>query len=166
MKNMEIIHLNWEEYDWNDGFEQFNEKKHYGIYQVYGDHPVYGENALLYIGKAREQTYSARLSQHDDFIYTHLSTFRRLHLSYFLKSDDINYDNWGESIDLVEKVLINSHCPAYNAQDVKGILDDKTIGKDVLILNWGARGKLLPEVSSLRYSYYYWNKVDIDKVLK
>ena len=43
-----MIHLMWEEHEWKDHeYTDFSEKKHYGIYQIYGDHPVYGENALL-----------------------------------------------------------------------------------------------------------------------
>jgi hypothetical protein len=56
MKDVVVIHLQWEEHKWDDfNFSDFNSEKDYGIYQFYGDHPVYGENTLLYIGKARDQ---------------------------------------------------------------------------------------------------------------
>jgi hypothetical protein len=170
MKNIEIIHLLWEEYEWNEDiiYDNFNSKKDHGIYQIYGDHPVYGENVLLYIGKARYQTYSVRLNQHNDFNESHISKFRKLYLSYFCNSEDVNDNNWGEYIDLAEKLLINAHFPAYNSQEIKGPINNDLINKDVLILNWNERGKLLPEISSLRYSYYYWDKknLDHDKILK
>jgi hypothetical protein len=168
MKSVEIVHLLWKEYEWNDNvFTKFNSKNDYGIYQIYGDHPVYGENTLLYIGKARKQTYSVRLEQHNDLIESHISKFRKLYLSYFCNTEDINYKNWGDYIDFSEKLLINSHFPAYNSQDIKGVIDKDFFKNEILILNWEERGKLLPEVSSLRYSYYYWSDkhLDLDNVL-
>ena len=170
MKKMEVIHLIWREYDWNVEtiYSDFNTKKDYGIYQIYGDHPVYGENTLLYIGKARYQTYSVRLAQHNDLIESHIPVFRKLYLSYFCNTEDVNSENWGDCIDLAEKLLINAHFPAYNSQDVKRPIDKEYFKKELLILNWDERGKLLPEVSSLRYSYHFWNdkNIDYDKVLE
>jgi hypothetical protein len=32
-----------------------------GLYQIYGHHPVYGQGALLYIGKALEQTFGLEI---------------------------------------------------------------------------------------------------------
>ena len=47
-----------------------------------GDGPVlWGE---------KNQTYSTRLNQHNDFVETHISAFRKLYLSYFVKYYDIN----------------------------------------------------------------------------
>jgi len=168
MKDMKIIHLVWREFEWDESiYTEFNTKKDYGIYQIYGDHPVYGENTLLYIGKTREQTYSLRLSQHNELNECHISKFRKLHLSYFCITEDVNRNNWGDYIDLSEKLLINAHFPAYNLQEIKSPLK-KVFKKNILILNWEERGKLLPEVSSLRYSYHYFNKknLNIDKILE
>ena len=40
-----------------------DEEKDYGIYKIYGNHPVYGNSVLLYIGKADQQTIGKRVSQ-------------------------------------------------------------------------------------------------------
>jgi hypothetical protein len=157
----------WKEHEWNDKvFTDFNTEKDYGIYQIYGDHPVYGENILLYIGKANQQNYSTRLSEHSDLFASHLYNLRRVHLSYFCEIDDIKKENWGEAIDMAEKILINAHMPVYNAQNIKGLLPVDT--PDILICNWGERGRLLPEVSSLRHSGYYWDssKFNDESILK
>ena len=168
MKNIEIVNLHWIEKDWDhtEVFTKYNDKGDYGIYQIYGDHPVYGENALLYIGKAKDQTYSTRLNQHDDLLdYAPISCFRKLHLSYFLESEDVSYDKWGEYIDFVETLLINSHLPAYNSKNIKKPTNKLPFGNEVIILNWEERGKLLPEVSSIRYSYKYGD-INYEKNLK
>jgi hypothetical protein len=167
MENLVIIHLNWVEYEWNDKiYEELDTEKDFGIYQVYGGHPVYGQDTLLYIGKAQDQTYSKRLKQHDDFIDTNIKNFSKINVSYFSKTDDVEYKNWGFYIGLVEKLLINSHIPAYNSQDVKGVLSKDDFKNNLLVLNWGDRGELLPEVSSLRYSYYYWDNKLEENILK
>jgi len=158
MKEVEVIHLVWKEYDWDENvYNKFNGKEDYGIYQIYGDHPIYGYNTLLYIGKARGNTYSQRLNNHYDFYVDKIPKFRKLHLSYFCENVDVNKENWNSKIDLVEKLLINSHFPAYNSQDIKNVLAKENFEKELLVLNWFERGKLLPEVSSLRTSRYYWD---------
>jgi hypothetical protein len=64
----------------------------------------------------------------------------------------------------VEKLLINSHFPAYNSQGVSGIPpfnveEDKVkFEYHLLILNWDDRGRLLAEVSTFRYTDYYANQ--------
>ena len=166
---MEIIHLMWVEREWNeDEFNNYNSKEDYGIYQVYGDHPVYGENTLLYIGKAKGKTYSERLKNRNDFVDCHISKFRKLYLSYFCETKDVKHNKWEEYIDLAEKLLINAHFPAYNSKEIKGAMLEDVFKKEILILNWNERGKLLPEVSSLRYSYYFYDetKLNFDKLLK
>ena len=154
MADFKIYHLNWKEYDWDDSIcTAYNSNKDYGVYQVYGDHPVYGDNTLLYIGKAKDQTYSARMKGHTDFDASQVSKFTKLHLSYFFGIDGISEANWGDAIDLVEKVLIKTHFPALNSQEVMGFLEARV--PNILIYNWGARGRLLAEVSTLRCSEFY-----------
>jgi len=157
MINIQIINLNWIEYVWNENvYTKFEKDKDRGIYQIYGDHPVYGENTLLYIGQTKDQVYSQRLKQHGYFEKSHIHSLRRLHLSYFSKTGDINQENRLDFIDLTEKLLINAHFPAYNSQEIKDAIDKEYFKNEILIMNWGERGKLLPECSSLRYSTYFW----------
>ena len=49
MTNFKIYHLYWKAYDWdiNAINTAYNSNRDYGIYQVYGDHPVYGADTLL-----------------------------------------------------------------------------------------------------------------------
>jgi hypothetical protein len=165
MTNFEIYHLNWKEYSWDGSiFTAYNSIKDHGIYQIYGDHSVYGVDTLLYIGKAGNQTYSARMKGHTDLDTSQVFKFTKLYLSYFCKIDDLTETNWKSAIDLVEKVLIKSHFPALNSQDVMGFLESGT--PNILIYNWGERGRLLPEVSTLRCSEFYHDsdKYDFDKL--
>jgi len=154
MTDFKIYHLYWKEYNWDKSVNtDYDSCKDFGIYQVYGDHPVYGDNKLLYIGKAKDQTYSQRMKGHYDFDASQVSKFTKLYLSYFCNLDDLCENNWKEAIDIVETTLIKSHFPSLNSQDVMGFLDKDT--PNILIYNWGARGRLLPEVSTLRCSEFY-----------
>lgn len=166
MTNFQMYHLYWKAYDWdiNAINTAYNSNRDYGIYQVYGDHPVYGADTLLYIGKAKDQTYSTRMKGHTDFDASQASKFTKLHLSYFCKADDLSETNWGDAIDVVELALIKAHMPALNSQQVMGFLEAGA--PNILIYNWGERGRLLPEVSTLRCSELYHDsaKYDFEKL--
>lgn len=47
----------------------------YGIYQIYGSHLVYGDNVLLYIGQANQQTFCTRISQHSYWLENDFSFY-------------------------------------------------------------------------------------------
>ena len=156
MANFEIYHLFWKEYNFDDSIlGNFTSNKDYGIYQVYGEHPVYGTNTLLYIGQTKKQTFSQRMKGRYDLDTAQVARFTKFYAGYLCKVDDITEANWEEAIDIVEKTLIIAHSPALNSQDVKGFLAKDTT--NILIFNWGERGRLLPEVSTLRCSEFYHN---------
>ena len=50
---VEIINIEWEgPLTFEEAYEK-NGSSDYGVYQYYGDHPVYGLDVLLYIGKLK-----------------------------------------------------------------------------------------------------------------
>ncbi len=60
MVEFKIFHLYWKKYSWIDcaanKFKDFdNTNNDFGIYQVYGDHPIYGDDKLLYIGRRQSR---------------------------------------------------------------------------------------------------------------
>lgn len=58
------IHIEWEGPKLLSDINNLNDPKYdYGVYQIYGGHPVYGTNILLYIGKADKQTFGVRINQ-------------------------------------------------------------------------------------------------------
>ena len=121
----------------------------YGIYQVYGTHPVYGKNVLLYIGKARDQKIGERLKQHEKFYYNQDSDQIQVYTGRIGSNNPKeDYDQWGSLIDIAEKLLIFTHQPAYNSSNINSAKD---IPINAHIMNWGNRGMLLPEVSAFRY---------------
>lgn len=58
------VHLQREgPFDWKEAKNLKDGKADRGLYQVYGCHPVYGADVLLYIGLTANQTFGGRLAQ-------------------------------------------------------------------------------------------------------
>lgn len=115
-----------------------------GLYQIYGRHPVYGKDVLLYIGetKGNTRTFKDRLKEHIEgrfFNYTNLS----ISLAPCQEED--------ETIMEIESVLINTHKPALNRQHIE---NNKECRIPLLIRNWSFVGSLNECCTS------YWDEVD------
>ena len=67
-------------------------------------------------------------------------------------------DTWNQAINDIEDVLIASHNPAWNKKEVNKVLQDRE--NNFIVMNWFDCGSLSLEVSSLRFTYHYWNEKD------
>lgn len=146
LENRLDIHINWEGPFTLKQALELNSSHDFGLYQYYGDHPVYGENVLLYIGKAVKQTFSQRLSQHNWHLW--VSSPVQLYLGRIFAEEEIPESEWESRISLAEKVLIYSHSPAFNTSNLNKIADSNT---QAHVYNWGRRKSLLPEASVKRW---------------
>lgn len=155
--NSEIIHIDWDgPYHIEEINELNDEKKDYDIYQIYGTHPVYGSNVLLYIGKADQQTFGARIKQEswNDQYYTSDHKRIEIYVGRLAGEKTPTADEWSKQIDLAERLLILAHSPSYNSQGINSpcsSIDDSDL-KNIHLLNWGAYKNLLPEVSGARWT--------------
>ncbi len=106
-----------------------------GFYQIYGRHPVYGKDVLLYIGETKESKVSNR-------------SFR-VRLNEHLKGRFFHHTNISvnlgpcslppETVEIVESILIYSHIPALNIQHTASM---KLGSAKYLVRNWGFTGNL------------------------
>ncbi|MCM3709184.1 hypothetical protein [Sporosarcina luteola] len=148
--NVRLIHIEWEgPYSLQSLTDLMNEEMDYGIYQVYGRHPVYGSDVLLYIGKADLQTIGKRISQ-EGWWNTNDSGRLLIYAGRLAGVQTPEEIDWSIEIDLAEKLLICVHKPAYNSKNLFNIPDEAL--QNVHILNWGSHRDLLPEVSGLRWT--------------
>jgi hypothetical protein len=111
------------------------------LYQVYVHHLVFGAGALAYIGKAQDQTFADRFSQHqENWLKWESDVAIRLGrlASGFYRTEE----EWADLLTDAEKLTIYWHTPPYNAHHITEYL-----GAPLRIQNWGARGSLLPEYS-------------------
>ena len=140
---------------WNGPFKLtelsllMNEETDYGIYQIYGKHPIYGNDVLLYIGKADYQTLGKRISQ-EGWLNTNDSNNTKIYVGRLHGSKNTTNELWSTEIDLAERLLIFVHKPAYNSKSISSLPDSKL--QNIHILNWGDHRDLLSELSGLRWT--------------
>ena len=129
-----------------------NIKDCHDLYAIYGRHPVYGLEALLYIGKTmkvrnRMVTHARWIEDEYDEVSIRMASLGEIR----------NWNNWSKyeqypaansrSVTGVEALLINAHQPAYN-QTCK---DSLRSARGYRVFNTGRIASPLPEVS---YRYH------------
>jgi len=122
-----------------------------GIYQVYGYHPVYGDNVLLYIGKTCKQTFAKRLSQEG---WEYNQDYKNIQF-YVGRLFSVNeeaipsYDEWDILIDKAERMLIYAHKPAQNSSNILSIRRGAELKEfeNIRIFNYDNCRSLIPEIS-------------------
>ena len=126
-----------------------DEAMDYGVYQIYGCHPVYGTNVLLYIGKAQKQTFAKRISQ-EWWEYNQDSKNIQIYVGRIYNENDSDNEIWDKMIDMAEKMLIYSHEPARNSSNILNITKNQKELKQfehIRIFNYGRYKSLMPEIS-------------------
>ncbi len=116
-----------------------------GLYQIYGNSPIYGKNVLLYIGKS--EGIGERFGQHlnDIFAYQTNPTVR---IGKYPPKSEYSPTMMG----IAEAILICSLKPSFNSQEIQNITN--MLRKEStfhLVQNCGDRGDLPLECSS-----YWW----------
>lgn len=160
------IHLLWKGPYTHDAVVMMDGSTDYGVYQIYGDHPVYGLGALLYIGQARKATFASRFKEHTWMTHEwgENATASRIYTGRIHKTEEEAHpsnDRWEELIRTAEKLLISAHSPAGNAQDVGELKSSETDQyKHFHVFNWGQYASLLPEVSGARYTWAVYEQVE------
>lgn len=154
---MAVIHVQWEgPLAREEVLVRGDPVKDRGVYQIYGSHPVYGLNTLLYIGRTsgKFRTFSARIGEHDWRLGRDLAQGEpRFFLGRLAGSVTPDDSAWREQIETVEVLLVAAHKPSWNSASVLdlGPERERQIG-DAHVLNWGVFGVLLPEVSAARWT--------------
>ena len=140
MRRVKII---WDKpTDVESTFSLNDEEDDHGLYQIYGNHIVFGEGSLLHIGMTTEQTFGTLFRQHyeewikDEEHDVSIQVGR-------LNEDDYEHDppewtDWCQLVKDTEALLINWHTPPYNSQHIS----DYT-GQPLNVQNFGERGSLL-----------------------
>jgi hypothetical protein len=145
-----VINVEW------DGPVAFSEvrklrgTKDYGVYQIYGGHPVYGNSALLYIGLAAAQHFGVRIPQETHWLDNRDAGRVEVYVGRLAGKRTPDDETWDRYIRLAERILIYAHVPPMNVQKSPGALADEL--RSVHVLNWGHHRDLLPEVSGRRWA--------------
>jgi hypothetical protein len=113
-----------------------NWSKKRGLYQVYGQHVVFGPEALLYIGMTNGQTFGKRFEQHKSWLQYESDVCVRLGI--IDSPDDLTL------LAQVEALTIWWHSPPYNSKNIWKYKGDVRLH----VRNGGQRGRLVAEYMS------------------
>jgi len=145
-----IIHIEWDGPHRLDAVSSLTGATDHGVYQIYGGHPVYGNNALLYIGLAAGQTFGQRIPQETQWTYNRDAGRVEVYIGRLSGEVTPDDDTWDRHIRLAERLLIFAHSPPMNTQ--KSLRSLERDLRSVRVLNWGRHRDLLPEVSGARWA--------------
>jgi hypothetical protein len=148
-----VLDVLWEgPFSWGEHASRIREE--HVLYTLYGSHPQYGRDVLLYVGQSRSNV-RRRLTQHAAWIRDEADTVqvRVASIGRFRSWDEWKSDTPYQradqaTVDAVEALLIAAHQPAYNSQNKAQI--GRSAG--IRVFNTGRSGSLLPEVS-----HRYWS---------
>lgn len=93
-----------------------------GVYQIYGNHLLYGKDVLLYIGMAPETSFATRIDAHmNNWVKEHWDGVTSVHVGKLDMRDGENPKNKtdAELIRAAEGLLIHYHSTAYNGSNIE-----------------------------------------------
>lgn len=155
MENPETIQIWWKgpfSYD-----EIMKEGQEIGLYQVYGNHILYGKDVLLYIGMTING-FQNRLK--DRWIINNSNDFNRISIylgtifSYDKTLDKVEEE---KQIKQAEALLINVMTPAFNSSYINSV-GAELYKQKFAVCNLNNYRSLLPELSSMRW----WNNIGLN----
>lgn len=127
--NALLLTVNWSgPYSWQEIIQRFDDGgkpplyggPDYGLYQIYGHHILSGQDTLLYIGRATQQTFSARFRGHRDWLYKEEGL-----QVYIGRIDDPerhypenSWSAWVRDVEIAECLLIYKYSPNYNSVSI------------------------------------------------
>jgi len=149
------IFIDWDGPYTFDELEELEDPRiDYGLYQVYGAHPLYGEEVLLYLGQTGERAFGDKLAEERSY-WEAEEDFQPLsiYVGRLMGPVTPTGGDWVEEMDLAHRLLVFAHVPVFNGREVAAAPDDAL--KEVHVVNWGSHLDLAPEVSGARYLYKF-----------
>ncbi len=139
-RQSQVIHIEWDGPDrfWDNpsqlqSVSSLKGPTDYGVYQIYGGHPVYGNSALLYIGMAVAQEFGKRIPQERRWPNNRDAGRGEVYVGRLAETRTPDDDVWERHIRLAERLLIHAHAPPMNVQ--KRLTALATELRDVHVLN-------------------------------
>ncbi|MEZ9321656.1 hypothetical protein AB4161_15035 [Vibrio sp. 10N.286.51.E5] len=164
-KAVPIIDVHWKGPISPDELKNLEQPESQVLYQIYGHHPVYGSDSLLYIGKTEQLSgVKDRLPKHkwidnqcDECKIYYASCAEIVDWQKWKSSSDeypkYNSSKSGIDINQIESLLIYAHHPSGNSQSIQSLgIGIKTHFR---VFNTGKRKALERELST-----QYFNCVD------
>ena len=119
-----------------------------GLYQIYGSHPVYGENVLLYIGKTIDH-FCKRLKDRGIIINNKDNNSVQIYLGRVFYDTSHKLKHNDNDISMAESLLIHYHKPAHNSSNINSL---KYADEDYMVINTGSYKSLHCEISTRAFT--------------
>lgn len=144
---MRRIRIRWEgPFSVQQVLELNDKDDDYGLYQIYGRHVIFGAGVLLYLGRAREQTFGVRFRQHvkewlaqEEGVSIRVGRIPREDYA----DEPPDWPDWSKLLADTEALEVFWHSLPYNSSNI-----GEYRGQPLHVLNEGERGSLVLEFSS------------------
>lgn len=124
-----------------------------GIYQIYGNHLVFGQKSLLYIGMVNggNSTFGARFDAHQKrwLLEDQAEVDIFIHVGRLMKGDYQGQPGWATLVEEIEKLLIYYHSPPYNSHHINSYNSIPMLDSNLHVQNLGKCGVLVFELTNL-----------------
>lgn len=155
--NSKIINVLWKgPFSIDDVIKNKSENDDFGLYQIYGTHPIYGRNVLLYIGKTQD-SFSKRFKSHNNLWIKYEYDIVQIYLGEIKNHDKDFLIN--EDLTEAENLLLYYCAPAYNSYSIT----DYRNTKEIVLRNFGKICSIPPELSSSMYNSVMWESEYFNK---
>jgi hypothetical protein len=132
-----------------------------GIYQIYGTHPIYGRNVLLYIGVSTTNIFKRIKSHKSNWVKFEYDPVIIYFGEIVTPEEDFDF-SMAEAIAMAESLLVYYCAPAYNSNLIVEI-KEQYLKQDLIIRNYGKIGSLPTEVSTGWYKSDVWKQAHFEE---
>ncbi len=140
-----VIHILWEgPFSIRTALDRRLEND-YGLYQIYGTHPIFGQDALLYIGQANGRTFFGRLPWYEGHWEQREPDHYEVYLGRLGGWQPIDDSRWGTLIDNAEAIAVFNASPPYNRSRIGAM----HVTEPTIVLNYERRHRLPKCLSNL-----------------
>lgn len=138
-----------------------------GLYQIYGFHPLYGDNVLVYIGRTKGRNgFKARLKNR--WVIEHGCDTENVQIYLgTIYSDSVEYskNEIEVKIEKAEILLINALTPAYNSSNIQSVKKE-ILESRYIVYNNGNYRNLHPVLDSKYFWHEHKNIAFVNKIEK
>jgi len=148
-----------------DAFQYDVKSTSKGIYQIYGSHPLYGNDVLLYIGRTKDKNgFKSRLSGRWVIENGNDPKNVKIYLgTIFSDSQKISDDIENSMIEKSEVLLINAMKPAFNSSNIQSV---RNPNDEYIIYNSGSYRNIYPILESNYFWQDFKNFILVDEIAK
>lgn len=132
-----------------------------GLYQIYGSHPLYGSDVLVYIGRTQDQKgFKSRLNNR--WVINNGNDVNNVKIylgKIFSDSKRLTDSEINSSIEKAEVLMIHALKPAFNSSNIQSVKD---FNEDYIVYNRGSYRSLYPILDS----NYFWKMYKNYEIVK